>query len=69
MLPIIGKQDAAQFDLILTYLEVGDPSIKFVQEFFRKYEIKPEEFLAYLKKFGKEALKYELTKVGLIKKG
>jgi hypothetical protein len=53
MKPIIGKPDEKSLILIMGYLhEGGDPSIKFVQEFFNKYEIKQDKFLAYLKEHG-----------------
>lgn len=66
MLPIIGKAESKRLDTILTYLEIGDPSIKFAQEFFQKYDIKQAEFLSYLKEHGKEALKFKLEKAGLL---
>lgn len=53
MLPIIGKAEEKALVLIMGYLsEGGTPSIKFVQEFFRKYEIDQDKFLAYLKEHG-----------------
>ena len=68
MLPIIGKAEEKALILIMGYLlEGGNPSIKFVQEFFRKYEIDQDKFLAYLKEHGAFNTKESLRQKKLLK--
>lgn len=68
MLPIIGKHQEGRLDLVISYLEShGDPKIRFVQDFFREHEIKQEEFIEYMDKWGRDIMKAKMKGSGLLK--
>ena len=68
MLPIIGRNEEKRLDLVMSYLQSqGDPSIRFVDEFFRQYEIKQTEFIEYLKRLGPDMVKYQLRQNNLLR--
>lgn len=68
MIPIIGKPNEKALILIMGYLQDGgNPSIKFVQEFFTKYEINQEKFLAYLKEHGAFSTRERLRQQKLLR--
>lgn len=61
MLPLTDPSDIKKLNLVLSYLQAnGNPGIRFVKDFFRKYEIKETEFIDYLKQWGPDILKLKV---------